>query len=596
MKRMKQIFLWKNKKFLDFFYYSLTALVVSWIFFYCVGGPEFSFDIPLRYIDADELSFLAIAKMAAQKQWIPFTDLFSPYLGAPGTLDMGDFPISDYTHLILMKIISFFSQSPSFIYNTFYFITFILVAWTCAFALRKFRISQFFAFPLGIIYTFMPYHYTRYQHIFLCGYYMVPLMTMILIWGCSCKPLFFKYHAMTKKMQWDFTSKKASFAIITLMIAGGCGVYYCFFFLWLMMGAGISGWIYRKSRYHFYSGITSCAICVSCVFLGNFSYIHYKIQNGSNPQVARRTHGESEIWTLKLSQMLLPQENHRIKAFSTIKNKYKPMIYCEGVNEYLGVIPSLGFIVLLGFFLFGKRFNLTGRLGNLTFISILYATTGGFSVLFALFINPKIRSHNRISIFIAFFVILAIGSFLQYFLRKGKLNGKISAMTLASLFIFSIYDQTTPYTSISQLQNKSNYESDASFVHQIETLYPQSKILQLPYTFFPEAVYGHLRGFIHSQNLYWSFGSMRGRKDDLEYKRLSTKPISLKSIEDAGFDGIWIYRRMYQYYGYDITKFQPSEEELKKQLYLELGILPMTNRDNSLAYYPLKSNKTREKP
>ena len=169
-------------------------------------------------------------------------------------------------------------------------------------------------------------------------------------------------------------------------------------------------------------------------------------------------------------------------------------------NECLGIIPVLIFIILLGFFLFGKRFNLTGRLGNLTFISILYATTGGFSVLFALFINPQIRSHNRISIFIAFFVILAIESFLQYFIPKGKLNGKISAMTLASLFVFSIYDQTTPHTSISQLQNKLNHESDASFVHQIETLYPQSKILQLPYMSFPERTYEHLRGFIHSQN------------------------------------------------------------------------------------------------
>jgi len=115
MKRMKQIFSWKNKKFLNFFCYFLTALAVSWIFFYGVRGPEFSFDIPLNYSNSgDELSFLAIAKIAAQKQWIPFTDLFSPYLGAPGTLDMGDFPISDYTHLILgftVRAVIIFTQA-----------------------------------------------------------------------------------------------------------------------------------------------------------------------------------------------------------------------------------------------------------------------------------------------------------------------------------------------------------------------------------------------------------------------------------------------------------------------------------------------------
>jgi len=591
---MKQFFSLKNKKFLDFFIYSATALLVCWIFFLCVAGPQFTFDIPLRYTDADELSFLAIAKMVAQKQWIPFTNLFSPYLGAPGSLDMGDFPLTDYAHLILMKIISFFSQSPAFIYNTFYLITFILVAWTSAFTLRKFRISRFFAFPLGIIYAFMPYHFHRYPQLFLCGYYMLPLMTLLLIGTCSHKPLFFKYHKLKKKMQWDFTSKKALFAIMTLMIAGGCGTDYCFFFLWLMVGAGISAWVYRKSRYHFYSSLIACGMCASFVFLGNFSYVYYRIENGSNPEVAQRNHTESEQAALKLSHMILPQSNHRIKIFSIMKKKYRPIIRCEGLDDSLGIISGLSFILLLGFFLFKQsQLNLPRRLGNLTVIGILYASTGGFSVLFALLVDPSIRWHNRISIFIAFFVIVAIGSFLQSLLQKGKLNRKAPIITLASLFVFCIYDQTTPYPSISQ--NKLNYESDASFIHQIEALYPQSKILQLPYTSFPEKSYTHLRGFIHAQNLYWSFGSMHGRSADLEYNKLSTKPISLKSIQDAGFNGIWIYRNMYKNDDNALNS-QSSEEELEKQLRFELGIVPMTNRDNSLAYYPLKSNKTQEKP
>jgi len=589
---MNQIFSLKIKKILNFFNYFLTALAVSWIFFHCVGGPEFSFDIPLRYTDADELSFLAIAKIVAQKQWIPFTNLFSPHLGAPGSLNMGDFPMSDYFHFIIMKIISFFSQSPAFIYNTFYLITFILVAWTSTFTLDKFRISRFFAFPLGIIYAFMPYHYNRYEHIFLCGYYMLPLMTLLLIWTYSYKPLFFKLNPLTKKMERDFTGKKPLFAIVTLMIAGGCGVYYCFFFLWLMIGAGISSWIYRKNRYHFHSALIACSICIGCVFLGNFSYIYYTIKNGINTKVARRSHDASEVYALKLSHMLLPQLNHRIKLFSTIKKRYQPIIDSEGLNEYLGTIPALGFIFLLGFFLFGRtQFHLISRLGSFTVNGLLYGLTGGFSVLFAFFISPTIRSHNRISIFLAFFVIMAIGSFLQQMLQKGKLNGKFPLMTLASLFVFSIYDQTNPYPSMSE--NKLNYESDACFVQKIEALYPQSKILQLPYMPFPETNYGHLRGFIHSQNLHWSFGSMRGRSADLEYKRLSTKPISLKSIQDAGFDGIWIYRRMYEHQ-HDALKFQPSEEELDKQLCFELGIDPMTNEDGSLTYYPLNSKKTRD--
>ena len=87
---------------------------------------------------------------------------------------------------------------------------------------------------------------------------------------------------------------------------------------------------------------------------------------------------------------------------------------------------------------------------------------------------------------------------------------------------------------------------------------------------------------------------MRGRKDDLEYKRLSTKPISLKSIEDAGFDGIWIDRTLYQKPNLEISKIQPSEEELEKQLHVELGIVPIVSKNGSLMYYSLRSKQMQE--
>ena len=583
----------KNQKNLDLLSYLLTALFVSFVFLSIVMPPSFSFEIPLTSEGRDELCALSILKMIAQKDWIPFTNLSTPYLSTPEGFDMGDFPMSDYFHFILIKIISFFSQSPALIYNVFYFLTFLLAAWTAAFALRTFRISRWFAFPLGVLYAFMPYHHYRYDHLFLCGYYMLPLMTILLIWTCSAKPLFFKLHSVTKKMQWDFSSKKPRFALVTLMIAGGCGVYYCFFFLWLMAGAGISGWIYRKSRYHFYSACIACGICLGFLALGNTSYLYYTLKNGTNPRnISQRHHRESEIWALKLSHMMLPPKDHRIDFLAHHKKKYKPLISCEGVDESLGTILTLTFLFLLGYFLFGNRRSaLLRRLSSLTLTAILYGSTGGFSVLFALLIYPRIRSHNRISIFIAFFVIFTLSSILQHLLQQGKLRSLSSKLILLGLFIFSIYDQTIPYSSDLLLKNQLQYERDASFVQKIETLYPQSKILQLPYLWFPESNYAHLIGFLHSQNLYWSYGGMPGRNNDLLYSQLSKKPMSLKAIQEAGFQGIWINRKIYQNYrdtNHSYLKDYPSVEEVEAQLHAELHETPLSNQEGSIVYYPFQ--------
>src|SRR5262249_20726255 len=59
--------------------------------------------------------------------------------------------------------------------------------------------------------------------------------------------------------------------------------------------------------------------------------------------------------------------------------------------------------------------------------------------------------------------------------------------------------------------------------------------------------YEQLKGYLHSQTLRWSFGSMRGRHGDLAHRALAWRPLGemVQSLALAGYSGISIDRAGY---------------------------------------------------
>ena len=120
---------------------------------------------------------------------------------------------------------------------------------------------------------------------------------------------------------------------------------------------------------------------------------------------------------------------------------------------------------------------------------------------------------------------------------------------------FGLYDQTAKANINLNIQTKKAFLQDRIFVQKIESSLPKgSAIYQLPYLKFPEGepvnrvqIYDLVSGFIHSKNLKWSFGGMKGREGDLFYRALSIEPIEkqLEVIKELGFGGIYIDRRGY---------------------------------------------------
>jgi phosphoglycerol transferase len=123
--------------------------------------------------------------------------------------------------------------------------------------------------------------------------------------------------------------------------------------------------------------------------------------------------------------------------------------------------------------------------------------------------------------------------------------------------VIGVLDQTSSGIIPDSRRSQTEWNADAVFVKEIEdTLGPGGKVFQLPYLPFPEAEldvppygmvdYDPLRGYVHSDDLYWGYGGTRGREADWQSQVVKqATPKMLDAITAVGFDGLWIDTRGY---------------------------------------------------
>jgi phosphoglycerol transferase len=222
----------------------------------------------------------------------------------------------------------------------------------------------------------------------------------------------------------------------------------------------------------------------------------------------------------------------------------------------------------------------------------LLGTTGGVSALIAYAVTPQLRAWSRLSVFIAFFSLAAIGLLLdagreRLRRRTTRAAGPAVAAVLAAVVVIGALDQTgassvPPYSTIAE-----GYRSDAAFVEAIErSMAPGAMILQLPYLPFPEPGplermrdYDLLRPYLHSRELRWSYGAMEGRPEDW-HAELANAPAAelIPMVAAAGFDGIYVDR-----FGYG-DRGQLKETELAETLKAP----PETSPDGRFSFFDLR--------
>ena len=137
--------------------------------------------------------------------------------------------------------------------------------------------------------------------------------------------------------------------LVAIATVGSSGVYYAFFGCFLILVVGISATLSMRSRRG--AVVASLMILgISAVVVANtLPSILYRLQEGPNAQVATRFPEESEVYGLKLTQLLLPSRGHRLPLARLISEKYNSSspYSNENATSSLGAVAAVGFLILL---------------------------------------------------------------------------------------------------------------------------------------------------------------------------------------------------------------------------------------------------------
>jgi hypothetical protein len=489
-------------------------------------------------------------------------------MGAPEVQELYDFPVIDHLHFGILWVFSKFISDVVLLYNLYFLLTFPLTALTAMLVFRHLGLTLPAAAVGGILYTFLPYHYQRWEnHYFLAAYWFVPI-SLLPAFGLlkGNFPFFRRQPDGTYQFHWRSWSTLGQ--VVLAAATAAAGAYYAFFTCALITFAGFHAWVAFRTYRAIAAAAGVAGLIVVFGLLNHLPTYIYHARYDTNP-VTERGPEEADVFGLKIAHLILPIEDHRLWLCRRIKALYNsPNRPSETENRSasLGLVGTVGLLglaatLLLPFHRGGWPY---GPIARLTLLTVLLATIGGFGAVFNLFVTASIRGYNRVSVFIAFLCLLAVLWAIDRFLitHTGRLR-RWRYPIWGAVCLLGFLDQT-PYgwfnSGITTVlgDEAKRFHADADFFGKIEETMPGGKVFCLPYVPYPEVpelhkmtAYEHARGYLHTQTVSWSFGAMKGREADAwqgdvatplkkEFVEIETM---LKRLVARGFDGVFIDSR-----------------------------------------------------
>jgi phosphoglycerol transferase len=580
-------------------------------------------DVPLSYargnpgvytFQPDALFYQMLVKGGMDHVW--FTT--NANLGAPFDQQLFDYPVSlDNLNLVGLKVLGAVTGSVGATVNIFYLLTFAAVAASMLLVLRALGVSRGVAAVIALLYTYLPYHFARgVPHLFLSAYWIVPLGAYLVLRVASERPPFTTDQDGGRGWRVRLWNRSGVLWLLACVAIASSGAYYAAFTLLFLAVLTVADFLARRRTRVLASGAIALAAVGIVVLFNAAPNLVYIAIHGQDSAVVRRHPSETEFEGLKLSQLVLPVEQHRVQALADLQEKstkYTPTRSERG--QQLGIIGAAGFAALIVVLLVAIRRNRPPvaevdevdetvaeaaavpppsdallSMGVLLVTAVLVAAISGFSILIFGLGFRDLRSWNRISLFIAFFAFTTVAYGLDWLRRRLPDRPWVKAATalgLVGLLAFGLLDQVSPAVIPDYAPEQARWASDTAFARAVERRLPDgASVYELPYRYFPEAPlvgnlgpYDLVRPYLHSDSVKWGWGGMLGREADWQ---ASTSPLPASEMLDrvaaVGFDGL-VYDVASTYRGGD-----PSPEDISAVL----GRQPLVSRDGELAFWDLR--------
>lgn len=597
----------KNKIITAILEYGILVLLITVFLYFILGIKEADLvHYPINYhAGGDAMTTLVTAKSMEQNGWI----YKNPYIGAPYNGDNYDAVTMELLLSFIEKIFVTLTRNWILGYNLFYLSGYYLIGITALYSLKQLKIDSIIAVPLAVIYAFAPYHQERGTgHLYLGMYFMIPLMVLYACRLLKEEQLFSKGKRIFGRKRQGWITWPNAARIVCLMCMALTGIYYtyfcCFFFCVVILIKLLNypygdvrkkGFITKTVR-GLWADIRQSLLCIFVMIVtlvtAAVPNLIYWSQNGRAEAIAKKGNEGAEIYALKIVQLLLPTSNHRILFFHKVRNFYQvvyPLVNENG-SAALGVFMAIGFVILCMALFMERKLSKESNIrivSLLNLAALLFGTIGGYAVIISFF-TGAIRAYNRLSIFIAMFSLITMGTILQSLFVRWKKRWWLG-FGMVFLLLCAIFDQTKPDETWAYQADVDLYNKDAAFISAIDDIENDgAMIYQYPYMKYPEnggivnmMDYSHLVGYLHSDNLKWSYGAVEGRTGGIWQAQLNEKtiPEQLKVLRETGFSGIYV----------DWHAYLPDERTAMEKIFQkEIGDPEVTDADDQRVYYSFK--------
>ncbi|MGH9027869.1 MAG: hypothetical protein ACRDWD_17415 [Acidimicrobiia bacterium] len=491
--------------------------------------------------------------------------LFNPSLAAPFGSELHDLVHgADNLQFGVLWVMGKTLRDAALVVNLYFLGSFVAVSVVAFYVYRRLSVSRWTAAVIAVLYSFLPYHFARgTAHLLLAAYFAVPLAGLLLLRVLGNDPPF---TAAAESGRWkvELVSKRSLCWLLGCAVIASTGAYYAIIPAILLVLAVLVDFVARRSWRAVVSGAVAGGLITIILLVNIAPTLLYWVRHGGNDVVSTRGPSETEVNGLKVSQLLLPVEGHRIDSFADLQSKSTKFSVLFGERgQGLGIIGALGFLGLLGLLLAdavsrrgppSEKRLLLRRSGVITVIAIICGVVSGLSLLFAGAGLTQIRSWNRVSIYIGFFAFLAVGFAIDGLIRRlprARWRPAVAGGILGAVLVVGLLDQVSAKDLPDYDRLERDWKEDQEFFDEIaDELGPGAKVFEYPWIRFPEAgitvyagPYDQAEGFIHAPELDWSWGGVEGREQDWTEK-ISEAPIRVMvdGVVAAGFSGIMIDR------------------------------------------------------
>lgn len=566
----------------------LSVLIAGMV----LGPGAWQLQYPYSY-SGDGLSHGLLIKTVVDSGW--YLNLSG--VGAPYSSSFLSYPIDEGFHVVLIRILGWMTSSYAATFNLFYLLGFALTAGASYFVMRSFRVNEALAVSGAIVYSIIPFHFLRLEHLFLASFVAIPLAAGLAYhaWLAANEP-----HPIVQQR-----GRKLAL-YFSAVVVGSAGVYYAAFACMLLSVSAGSAWMARRTIRAVRPACGWIAVILATVLLNLAPHMMHSLKSGnSSAAVTTRSAAESELYSLRPMLLLLPTPTHRSKLLADIGDRYtKTMLLVnENRTAALGTLGSIGF--LAAFLIAWRRLMSNSAekndfrsaklwLATQSLATLMIGTFGGFGALFAFFVTPALRGYNRISVVISFLAITIFFLLLQQLIeRRVSARRSAIAMVIAAMATcaFAVWDQTSNASKLAIDQTAAVWQSDKKFVQSIEARNKaDSSFLVWPFLGFPERPPLHEEGYngmlrlpLQAASSRWSYGAMAGSTADQWLTALTQLPLPVvvPIAAKSGFAGIVVVRRA----------LKDGGREVDSVLTAMLGS-PSVSDDGSFASYRLTATGT----